>query len=521
MTNGLIGRFVLQGSLTAVTPLSIGSDAHGPVADIACFRDGLGRLTIPGTSLAGVLRRTVEDDLWGKGDGDRTNDEAEVSRFFVEDCFLEDSLEHTSGSPSDSDLIDVRDGVTIDRNTGAAAEHMLHTRETIAAGTIFACQITLDVVHSPEGEAGNETTAAALMAQLVARMKSGFALGGSTTRGLGEVQLNDDAEVRWVCLSNRDSFLQSLLSGPTTYDLSTVKVPSDRNLTVSIPWRQLSPLLVSVAMSGGVDARPRTVRRDGKTYLTVPGSSIKGVLRSRAEKIMRSLAQEDSPDSPLESFQNAPSLVAELFGRGPDRNGKGGRRGAVRCLDVVAVEPIKDWNNLLEALKQRKPDERIKAAKKVKGSDWLLVDDHVAISRWTGGASDGKLFAQVSVWPRTTPSSPPDVTVAEYEVWEPIRLKVDLARLDSKAEAAIMLLAFVLRDLCEGWISVGYGTTRGYGEIEADPSRVSLNWPDDDVSRPDTLRSLFDDESGAVFEKAWIESLRLTPVGSGGTEGKD
>lgn len=99
MTNGLIGRFVLQGSLTAVTPLSIGSDAHGPVADIACFRDGLGRLTIPGTSLAGVLRRTVEDDLWGKGDGDRTNDEAEVSRFFVEDCFLEDSLERTSGSP--------------------------------------------------------------------------------------------------------------------------------------------------------------------------------------------------------------------------------------------------------------------------------------------------------------------------------------------------------------------------------------------------------------------------------------
>lgn len=78
--------------------------------------------------------------------------------------------------------------------------------------------------------------------------------------------------------------------------------------------------------------------------------------------------------------------------------------------------------------------------------------------------------------------------------------KVDLARLGSKAEAAIMLLAFVLRDLCEGWISVGHGTTRGYGEIEADPSQVSLNWPEDDY-HVQHLTSLFDDESGAVFRE--------------------
>lgn len=39
---------------------------------------------------------------------------------------------------------------------------------------------------------------------------------------------------------------------------------------------------------------------------------------------MRSFAQEDSPDSPLKVSRNAPSLVAELFGRGPDGNGDGG-----------------------------------------------------------------------------------------------------------------------------------------------------------------------------------------------------
>lgn len=92
------------------------------------------------------------------------------------------------------------------------------------------------------------------------------------------------------------------------------------------------------------------------------------------------------------------------------------------------------------------------------GSSFTLgVSDHVAIDRWTGGASDHRLFSALD----------PSATVA----WEPIRLEVDVARLDrhcrsDAASAALPLLLLVLRDLRDGWLSLGYGGTRGRGQIE-------------------------------------------------------
>lgn len=86
----------------------------------------------------------------------------------------------------------------------------------------------------------------------------------------------------------------------------------------------------------------------------------------------------------------------------------------------------------------------------------MAVSDHVAIDRWTGGASDHRLFSVLA----------PTTTV----VWEPIRIGVDVAWLNRYATPngtlALPLLLLVLRDLRDGWLSLGYGGTRGYGQIE-------------------------------------------------------
>ena len=95
----------------------------------------------------------------------------------------------------------------------------------------------------------------------------------------------------------------------------------------------------------------------------------------------------------------------------------------------------------------------------IDGNAWgkagARISQHVAIDRWTGGAADGFLFNRLQ---------PPKSTGT-------FRLALDLARLvdcDGKdvSGACIALLLFVLRDLAQGRIAVGFGGNRGLGSIE-------------------------------------------------------
>lgn len=473
-SNALLGRYDVSGSLVSVSALSVSEGKESLGADITCQRDGLGRLVVPGTALAGCLRRVVVDPLWGGQPGDH---EAAVSRITTRDAPFSGVTEQ----------LDVRDGVAIDRNTGAAADRMLHGREVVAPGSTFALSFSLDVVASNQGDPQKDGLV--LVTHLVRALEAGISVGGSTTRGLGMLRLVPGATVTWTPLASAAAFLECLKSGPQSVTLPTDVQPAPhRTVTVTIPWTPRSPLLVSVPVVGGVDALPRHVRTEGGVRLMVPGSSIKGVLRSHAERIVRTLTALPIPERPLDQFQQDVPLVREIFGRAPDARGEGGWRGALTCADVVTCEPIADWDDLVAALMPR--ESRVEAASLVETSAWLRVDDHVAISRWTGGADDGKLFAWVAPWP-----GKPGVVV-----WEPMRLTVDLARLGPNADSCLMLLAHVLRDLCQGWLAFGHGTTRGYGEVTAEAGQVTVTWEESGTTR--SLSALFDDE-GSSLAQAW------------------
>jgi CRISPR/Cas system CSM-associated protein Csm3 (group 7 of RAMP superfamily) len=95
----------------------------------------------------------------------------------------------------------------------------------------------------------------------------------------------------------------------------------------------------------------------------------------------------------------------------------------------------------------------------------LGVSDHVAIDRWTGGAADHRLFSVLDPAARTG--------------WEPIQLTLDVGRLTrarnrgDSPSLALPLLLLVLRDLTDGWLSLGYGGTRGRGQIEVQDVRFA------------------------------------------------
>lgn len=117
-------RHEVTGTLETVTALRSGGWGASPQADLTVARDGLGRVMIPGTSLAGALRAWLGTVATASGEtlfdaaalgavfGDLEphSQNGQVCRIAVDDAVAIDDVTTT-----------IRDGVGIDRDTGSAA----------------------------------------------------------------------------------------------------------------------------------------------------------------------------------------------------------------------------------------------------------------------------------------------------------------------------------------------------------------------------------------------------------------
>lgn len=491
MTGGrrLAARYVLGGDLVADSPLHIGAASAGTVVDLEVVRDGLDRIVIPGTSLAGVLRAVAPredsgDNWWGTHlDGSPEKDEtAHASRITVTDA---PATGHTR--------MDVRDGVSIDRITGAAAHRHLFTRQVVPTGTRFTFSAWLDVPHAED-----EHAAAALMQRMAARLAAGVTVGAAGSAGLGRVHLNEPW-LRREGFGTPDELFEAVLHGGADIEL-TEGAPAAGRVRVSIPWRPLGAVVAKAAAAvGEVTTWPRvdTDADNARPALVIPGTSIKGILRSHAERIVRTLTGADVTDSdPIEQLEQSAALpgIGELFGAAADlADGRSGRRGLLSVGETTAALdiPVTTWRAVRAASAQAATrtgrDQRRRAftdavrtlnEAAAPSGVWFDIAARTAIDRWTGSASDGLLFTALE------PHAYPDAVA-----WSPIELDLDLTRDPAhRAEVAEALLALILmlaRDLAEGWIPIGFATTRGLGAIRADPAAITITVdtaPDQQVS---------------------------------------
>lgn len=204
--------------------------------------------------------------------------------------------------------------------------------------------------------------------------------------------------------------------------------------------------------------------KDSTAPLLIPGTSIRGALRSRCSRIARTVLYADNPPSPVESFTQAdsddnqvpidiheqlakePRLVRYMFGTTE-------YRGAVRVRDCTT-----------------------------KDTGPSVTVTHNAIDRWTGGVVEGLLFEEVT-YPHAT--------------WNDIVIEVDTARLlqNVKTESGIgglsldeclpfaraswCLLCIALAELSAGTLPLGGRTTRGHGQVEV--TSLSLSGADGQV----------------------------------------
>ena len=416
-----------------------------------------------------------------------------------------------------------RHGVGIDRTTGAASDGALYEHEFLPRGTKFDIRITAegrddetmgrDQSEGIPGPASSESVKKLL--DLIASLfeTKTIQLGGRTGSGQGAIKVQESDKKRQGSNEERqdsdDQYLRIVgkskgIEGKRLVDVvdpltgALTEGPESSKGTDSSAWVGTQPARIKITWwsptgifvaedekltkqrkaqkeaenkEKGINEEVHEVvypLRDPseewkKAQLLIPGTSIRGALRSRASRIARTvLAAKDklptfTSHDLHEQIAAEPNLVRYMFGSTE-------YRGAVTVHDCLST----------------KRGKRIEVT-------------HNAIDRWTGGVIDGGLFTEA-------------VYLGTH--WEPIMIDIDLRQLlnnieaekgpedDGKtvgadqtgigsedreqskpthadyAHAAYVLLGLVLAELSAGTLPLGSRSTRGLGQVVVSTIKV-------------------------------------------------
>jgi len=435
-------------------------------------RDGAGHIYVPGTGISGALRNLVENqfglelakDFWGFQDS---------GGGFASHVLVEDS---EIGNP-DSLVMEIRDHVGIDRETGSAAEGIKYDRAILPRGTRLSLHLAVEV---PSRE--SRKRALAMLSGIRSALEKGeVRLGAAKSRGLGSIGL-DDGTLTEVVLGTRDGILAFLLAGSGT-PVSDADIQESANqyppnprqrLGISLTWEPSGALMVKAGAEGvASDMVPLVTGTNGGVSLVLPGSSVKGALRSHAERIVRTLLDQENPawasSERPQRFLDALNLplVNELFGKTAERVNKGESHtslpglGAFRVEDCLGTKtiPQDQWQAIQNAVDDKS---LVKALSNAGLEPWSQAY-HVAIDRWLGSAAESMLYT---------------VLEPHQTGWEPLTMEIDFLRLEEQTRLpAVALTLLFLRDLASNRIPLGFATNRGMGTIRINDIAFSTDEP--------------------------------------------
>ena len=479
---GTVIRFCRNGLKEPTIP---GRSIRGAVraaCDVA--RQALEDAGDPATQDGGVFSKATWVSLWGDDSADtgkslldrrlRRDDSLPIRQSAL--TFHAVSFPEYKDSDSGESPLPRRHGVGIDRTTGAASDGALYEHEFLPRGTRFTIRITAegrdnepmgrDQSDGIPGPASSESVKK-LLEVIVDILKSGaVCLGGRTGSGQGTIQVIEPKLRRTGKTTDAGALTApaDVLDALIGEDEEGTPIPLELGgwslqepARIRITW--WSPTGIFVAEDQELtdrrkeEAQKKNPEANGVTeplrdpsvdwdeaQLLIPGTSIRGALRSRVSRIARTiLAARDELSTSTshdlhEQIAAEPNLVRYMFGSTE-------YRGAVTVHDCLSTERGK-----------------------------LIEVTHNAIDRWTGGVIDGGLFTEA-------------VYLGTH--WEPITIDINLRQLlnnieaekgpedreQSKpthadyAHAAYVLLGLVLAEMSAGTLPLGSRSTRGLGQV--------------------------------------------------------
>ena len=398
-----------------------------------------------------------------------------------------------------------RHGVGIDRTTGAASDGALYEHEFLPRGTRFTIRITAEGRDGEKmrreqsdgiPEPASSESVKKILEFIVDVLTSGaICLGGRTGSGQGTIQVIEPKLRRTAKTTDAGTPAEpaDVLDALIGEDAEGTSLPLelggwtlDEPARITIDW--WSPTGIFIAEDEKLTKQRKAAKEDENkekgtneevheviyplrdpseewenAQLLIPGTSIRGALRSRASRIARTVLAAKNELSTFashdlhEQIAAEPNLVRYMFGSTE-------YRGAVTVHDCLST----------------KRGKRIEVT-------------HNAIDRWTGGVIDGGLFTE-AVYLGTK--------------WQPITIDIDLRQLlnnieaekgpeddgttvgadeaeDSSVEreqpkpthadyahAAYVLLGLVLTELSAGTLPLGSRSTRGLGQVVVSTIKV-------------------------------------------------
>lgn len=453
-------RIIVRGTLVLDTPTCLGTgDADSPT-DLPLLRDSLDDkyALLTGSSIAGALRNYLRERNKGYGKSDRRIDIAaklfgDLFAYEDEKGLSEQAKIKLRENDTQSPLIiddaistkpiqsELRDGVKIDSITRTAADKAKYDLELLQAGTEFPLSFEL-LIEKNDDEAKLIKALALALQGLEPNnsSKSGeISLGMKKRRGFGcchvkewqvwNFNLEDtDANDRilWLNFEHwRTDFIPifnvytSIKDGLDQAGLQVAESWEDQRdrFTINATFTLASPLLIrsGQAETGRApDVVHLKSKRHGKDESVLSGTSLAGVLRHRAERIVNTL-------------EKPTTIIDEIFG--PDFSEDKTKKAKASRL-IVHESVIKDTTD--------------------------LVQTRIAIDRFTGGAYHGALFQEQPVFAS-------DKTELKLEI-----------ELRNPEQHEIGLLLLLLKDLWTQDLPVGGSSSVGRGRLQG--KEATLIW---------------------------------------------
>lgn len=480
-------RYILA-KLELDTALHIGTGKAGDVTDSPLRCAGDGRLVLPGRALGGALRtiatrlaprlglgvckalhehpdekpcRCIVCELFGElypDEHDEKKQGGAASLLWISDAFAEIPHPQTH----------VRDGVGLARATRTAARNVKYDFEIVPRGTVFHLRLRLVDDDAAEGAAERAT----LLAAALAEWQAGHGrLGGSAARGLGRFTLKELKCVRsvvetkeqlmaylqapepWTLGVPNDAWLDSALKSAqqAVVPFKDEAIPARRSLvTIAFQVAIDGPFLITDPLIGalaGFDHAPLLeVAFDQAGAPVLSGSSLRGALRTRAEKIARTLATLKWKER-AEFLEHCPACDP-LIGQPGAPLASCDRRLTIPDEEEVPQEALCLACRLFGSPRRgsRLWVEDAPWAGAALDADAWHAQDFLAIDRFTGGGQEGAKFDAA---PLTQARFSVRLTLHDPKDWE------------------LGWLILVLRDLAEGEMTLGFGAAKGYGRATA------------------------------------------------------
>lgn len=427
----IVRKLVFKCRLQTLAPLRIGSGMDDGLTDILILKNKQGQPFIPGTSLAGVLRGEIASvygeqtaaKLFGSLEGD-----ANQSLLNISDVVL-----------NEADII-VRDGVAIDPVIGVGVSGAKFDYEALERGATgeLLMEATLrqqdlqwladgfSYVHNSFAAAGDcYGDMAATLADL---LSGGVSVGSMTAKGYGRIAGKEavayyDFDFRQP--QGAEQWLTYLEAGKLTraaYVGSGENALAEQNFYLQADCALQGSMLIrsdDLTEEQAAEGISAVQLKSGKDYV-IPGTSWKGVLRSRAYKILLALTGQNSG--------KAKAFLENCFGFASEGTASQGKKSR------LSVEESYISSNDLKA----------------------MAHSRNRIDRFTGGTVDSALFTDEPVW--------------QHKLQQPVITLKACVKNCTEAEAGLLLL--FLKDLWLGNANIGSGKGIGRGVLYGRHCRI-------------------------------------------------